>query len=54
MRSPFVRRAVLTASVVSLGLLATACSSGGSGDKADAKPSAGAGATWAGCSFPVM
>ncbi|MFD3540515.1 hypothetical protein ACFWUQ_13570 [Streptomyces sp. NPDC058662] len=45
MRSTLVRRCVLTASAVSLTLLATACGAGGSEDaKADATPSAAASA----------
>ncbi|MET9603838.1 hypothetical protein ABZZ17_02090 [Streptomyces sp. NPDC006512] len=45
MRTALVRRAVLTASAVSLSLLATACGSGDADKKADdAKPSAGAAA----------
>ncbi|MFD3675427.1 hypothetical protein [Streptomyces sp. NPDC058613] len=45
MRSTFVRHAVLSASAVSLALVATACSSGGADDKADTKPSTRAAAT---------
>ncbi|MEU9159390.1 hypothetical protein AB0D29_03760 [Streptomyces sp. NPDC048424] len=40
MRTALVRRTVLTASAVSLALLATACGSDKAGTKADAKPSA--------------
>ncbi|MGP3687955.1 hypothetical protein ACTVZO_25245 [Streptomyces sp. IBSNAI002] len=42
MRTALVRRTVLTASVVSLALLATACGSDTSDTKGDAKPSTGA------------
>ncbi|WP_404957422.1 hypothetical protein [Streptomyces sp. 147326] len=42
MRTALVRRTVLTASAVSLALLATACGSDKAGTKADAKPSAAA------------
>ncbi|MGW0394186.1 hypothetical protein ACWDYJ_25530 [Streptomyces sp. NPDC003042] len=44
MRTALVRRTVLTASAVSLAVLATACGSGDADKKTDAKPSAGASA----------